>query len=237
MEAIKKALRPAGWVLSIALALSGYASSAAGLTSYGLPFWAWGTIGLALFFAMVLATIYWPRQKLQENITMEFYEDRDRMIGRRGGLAGDLKKASTVWVGMETGAYLGSIDRTNVKRIKRILLLNPQSPPFKSLSDIPGYGETILSFHIKQAVGIAKNEGIEVKLSNKSILNVVIADPETPQTWVRVQAFIPNLEPAYWPNYIVTRTDYPKLVDRIEKAYDTMWKNKNNTKTPEEVGL
>lgn len=220
-----------GGVLGAVMYTASIVAATREIQQWGLPVWAWGTIGFLVL--EVCIGVMWYRHRKR----MQFYEDRAKMLKERKGLEHELEKVTNMWVGMESGGHLSDMDDKNIKRITRILLLNPSSPAFTWLSGAPNANRDEMLMHVKGAIRRAKDYGIDIRLSSKAIQNCVIGDPRTPKTWVRVQSPIINTEPSCWPNYVVTRAEFGELVERIEDAYQALWDDEEDTKRPGEAGL
>ena len=165
----------------------------------------------------------------------EFYSDRAAMDGKGRTLAAELrdKDVNHFWVSFESGKYFSSLNKQDIPKIRRLTLLNADCQWAKdvvamiSKNDISGE----FDLAIRNAIRFAVKYKIQVRLSDKPMMNVVIADPEDPESnsWARINIFLPYTTSEEWPVIVIYKTKEPRLFAVIKDAYDEMW---NNAKEP-----
>lgn len=193
-------------------------------------------ISIALLFLVVIRLgIPWVYQRVKGNTQsnridlpeIEFYEDLDTMLQKRGGIERELEEdvIDSALVAWQTGDYfrqaINSIKPDNIRKIKRIILLDPDIENSKLALPITVDFQRI----IKQVTKLAKENSIQVKWSSKTLMNVIIADPKKDSAWARVEMIIPDSYTRDWPSIVVYKSKHPGLFKKIETYYEKFWRS------------
>lgn len=194
---------------------------------------------IAVFIIFVFGSAYWETRSSKkkrhddslghvdsertESLGVEFYDDREIMTDRRGGLKKELEGSKELWMSSIAGAHVMHQQEQRLNSLKRVILVNPYSQYMKSLISIHGpNGETFPQM-VRDVSRYCQNKNIDIKWSDNPIINVVIGNPNDADAWARVQTFIPYQLGQYCPSYVVTKKEHPDLYNIIKISYERMW--------------
>jgi hypothetical protein len=159
---------------------------------------------------------------------VEFYPDRTTMVEHRGNLERELDRLSEAWVAFESGAYFIGMDKTNIRKITRMILLHPESDVAQWFATTSVDRAATFLRNGRATTEIADDLGIPVRWSRAPIMNCLLADPmETTSlvTSARIQIFMPHVPTARGPNVVVTSAAPESLRKTILEAYRHMWQH------------
>jgi hypothetical protein len=168
----------------------------------------------------------------------EFYPNRAAMDAEGRSLAVELryKDVSHFWISCESGQYLTTLDEHDIGKIKRLTILDGDCQWAKDLVMMISSKEISGRFAlgIKDAMRFAMKQGVPLRLCNKPMMNVVIANPESleGEAWARINISVPYTTSEKWPVLVIYRTKEPRLFAVIKDSYDEMWKNANEPPKP-----
>lgn len=164
----------------------------------------------------------------QSNQTVEFYENRTEMAQEGKGIGDEIQNTSRVWVAMIAGAVIPTMPDDLIKRIDRLILIDPQSDSMQILSRIQLERGPRFPAYIKETLEKCRKLNVNVRLSKDPVLNVVIGDPDTPQAWARIQLLIPHVLGQDSPSIKITKENHPRLFETIKNSFLKTWEKSRN---------
>lgn len=156
---------------------------------------------------------------------LEFYETRNDMVTETGGLTNELKEVRTACVAFESGGFFTGVDRALIRRIERMILLDPECDFLGIVAVMQGSTRESYAFRITEATELAISLGIKIRWSDKPILNMVLGYPDSGNDWARIQHQIPHKQAAYWPNIKIDSRRHSRMYSTYKEEFERMWED------------
>ncbi len=139
----------------------------------------------------------------------------------------ELSDAKEVLFAWHTGTVkLAEGDLFNQPRKIRMILVHPDSEALKEIAKIAHLTAVDMASGIKALSRKVKETGGDVRWFNGPIGNsTIIADPDAPHGWARVEFLIPYLDPASRPSIRVSKAKDPALFGSIRQCFEKLWEN------------
>jgi len=162
-------------------------------------------------------------EKLEGGAQLEFYETRSDLVNATGGLTNELREVQSASVAFESGGFFTTVDQALIRRIDRMILLDPECDFLHTVASMQGSSRDSYAVRITEATKLAISLGIKIRWSEKPILNMVLGYRESGNDWVRVQHQVPHKQAAYWPNIKLDSKRHSKAYSTYREEFERMW--------------
>jgi hypothetical protein len=213
-----------GVILSVMLAVASFVG-AAGLQISGYENATLAVVLCSAGVALVLLACglrLWPTR-------IEFYANRNDLHRRRGGLQQEVRNIDTAWMATWTGVYAANYEVFQSRRITRLILIDPDGGGFAGLATAFWRTAQEVENEILTTTRLAMQSGTDVRWSTAPITGMLIADPESEDGWIRVEAAFPFF--ADRPGFLVTRSGHSDLFVALKRSFEELWIS-GNCRTP-----
>lgn len=149
------------------------------------------------------------------------------MIPRRPAVSLDteLGNAKEVWFSWHTGSVkVAQGDLFKSPRIIRMVLTHPDSQALKEVAKIANLTADQMAPGIRALTAAVKNAGQSVRWFDGPVANsIVVADPDKPSGWARIEVLLPFGDPASRPSIFVRASSAPDLFARAKEAFNKLF--------------
>jgi hypothetical protein len=205
-------------------------------------------VGVALVLLAVIGTVLkWNSRRHKEETLADtkshllgdkvsaFYTTRITMLkSPYGGIFKELetsKQERGVCAAWHSGQIAKEIAvKGLLGRISQLILLHPWNQDLGRYIDEKKWTVPEARQGIVQATRIFQDSGIEVRWFDGPFSNITIVDRQDPiDARVRVEPWLPLMEPPKWQNYVVYQKDNLDAYNNIVGMFDAMWDHRKWT--------
>jgi hypothetical protein len=155
-----------------------------------------------------------------------FYQDREAL----DSLSDELKGVGQLWVAWHTGTVALTKTFFSQSRGGRAILTHPGSNQIKELDKVGGKAAEGMVQDIKAITTALQKQRVDVRWFDGPIGNsIIIADPNSDKSWMRIELLVPNVVVESRPSFRVEKSSSKKLFDTFYDSYVKMW---DASKTP-----
>lgn len=245
MITIKRIFWPALVAIGAVGTVASWVLDGMDVASFGLPYWAWGVIGLALFFIAVAAILYGfyrTQTKGSEATfnssqvqTIEFFDGRDS-LSKRYPLSNVLKSADTIWALWNTGTQAYVVDAVRSGRIERLILPHVERSSLQFLAYATDKRAEDFKVEIRRLTREAMGANVSVRwfpgLTGNTLM---IGNPRSNNAWVHVETVVQFTTASDRPSFRLERSKNEHLFTVLLEAYERIWEA-SQVPTKEELG-
>jgi hypothetical protein len=213
-----------------------------GLVLFGVQVWPWPTIKSAkslssivpisgigaivifMIIGFVLAGLSLYGSSRTNRNGVEFFENRDELNLRSGGLSSELEGVRRAWVMWPAGGSAVALIDERFKSIDKLLLMNPNLLAMEYAETFKAEGASAVANSIKELTKRAQRLHVPVLWYPYPYLSIIINDPTSDTAWARIELLLPGVEAGHRPSMKVTKSIHPHLFGKLIEMYDFMWK-------------
>lgn len=156
----------------------------------------------------------------------KWWPSRDNFENETGGIDAELDSVKEAWAAFEIGHYYVGMHESRQKKIKRMILLNPETDLVRNWTQEDGSTKRA-NEDIREASTKAVAHQNCVRWSHMPIINAVFGDPNSKDAWVRINNQLPGVQAANWPSVKITRAHQRRLYESALASFEALWKRGN----------
>ncbi len=205
-----------------------------------LPLWLqslfWFCVVLVLlpFIWLIIRIFVWGTASRHYVIC---YDNR-KVLRSTGDIEGELEKATEVWACWHAGEIARSLEKDDLRKVKRLILRDPKNNDLEPLVSFTTDSKATLQEGIsviEQSTRMFQGIDVEVRWHNGPINNITILDPNSKDAWARIEPYLP-IENAKWASYVLYKKRDKEAFNNIKDAFELMWNNKTWTRLAPNLG-
>lgn len=197
---------------------------AANSLSAVVPFSGIRAIVVLMVIGFVLAGLSLYGSTRTNRSGVEFFQNRDELNLRSGGLSSELEGVRRAWVMWPAGGSVVALIDERFKSIEKLLLMNPNLLAMEYAETFKAEGVNAVVNSIKELTRRAQRLNVQVLWYPYPYLSIIINDPMSDDAWARIELLIPGVEAGHRPSMRVSKSTHPQLFGRLIEMYEYMWK-------------